>query len=95
MDKKLMKLFLECPNVVREVVLSDMQIALVKHIKGSDYGWIEAKQLAEMEGCSIQNASTRLAVLCRKKYLTRVGFAAKSGGTEYRYSCAFDFKVQA
>ncbi len=89
MDKKLMKLFLECPNYVREVVITDHQIGLINEIQ--DWGEADARELADHKNCSIQNASSQLKRLWEKKYLTREEVVSKSGGVEYRYRCAIEF----
>ena len=83
MDKKLMKLFIDCPNYIREIVLNDYQLEIVRAIR--DRGTMTARQLAARKDITIQSASTQLATLYRRKYLKRKGFNSESGGIEYEY----------
>jgi DNA-binding MarR family transcriptional regulator len=92
MNKKLMKLFLENPSTVREAILSDNQVDILKFIRDEPTGYIYARDLADVDCCSIQLASTMLGRLYRKGYLKRTERVAETGGIEYKYSNAIDFK---
>lgn len=89
MDKKLMKRFLENPDDIRKVLLSNKQRDIVNEI--NVFGKMSARQLANIDKCTIQNASVQLLNLFKKGYLNRREAWAESGGREYWYTSAIDF----
>lgn len=88
-DKALMRLFIECPETVRNLILTDSQIAFVEHIRDCGYPNVSAAELAERSGKSVQNISTQLSKLWRRGWLTRKQYTDETGGIYYRYSVAF------
>lgn len=68
---------------VRSVLLTQNQIDLVLFINLR--GKTTASDIARIKNLSIQNASTKLAVLHKKGYLERNTRSAESGGIEHYY----------
>lgn len=85
-DKTLMKLMLECPNFIREKLLTDTQIELFEFVQ--DRTELTSAELAFHKEISIQYASVILANLAKKGYLKRMNRGAVSGGDEYVYKVA-------
>jgi len=85
MDKKLMKLVLDCPNYIKEVMLSEHQREIVNMVRNHGYPTMTARELADYTFIVIQAASTQLNNLWRRGYLSREERVAESGGIEYRY----------
>ncbi len=83
--KGIRKLMLECPNFVREAIITDHQIDLYRKVKARGLTGIKSSELAEEEGITIQNASTKLTKLTRQKYLRKIECVADSGGIEYTF----------
>lgn len=87
-DKKLMKLMVEVPGVIRGIYLTDPQIEVFDIVKATDRLGVTSAWLSEYMDISVQSASGRLAALEKKKYLTRINEGAESGGDEYVYHSA-------
>ena len=79
------KLMLECPNFVREAVITDNQIDLYKLVKGYGLSGMTSRQLADHKSIPVQNASMALRNLAKKKYLRKVECVSESGGIEYTF----------
>jgi DNA-binding MarR family transcriptional regulator len=88
LEKKLKRLIVTDPGLVRDALLTEDQAHVVKTIMEYDYPTISTKELSEIKGISIQNASSQLAKLWRKGYLKREERICESGGIVYRYSSA-------
>ena len=88
-DKKLMRLIIDCPNFVKEKMLSDDQRYLFSEVECQPDG-VTSAFISDLLDISIQSASGRLVVLFKKKYLKRTERIAESGGIEYVYECAID-----
>ena len=86
LDKKLMKLALDCPDLMKKYHLTDCQANIVKFARDSGYGSITARELADRRGISVQSASGQLNSLWHRGWLKREERAATTGGIEYRYS---------
>jgi len=86
LEKKLKRLIVTNPSLVRDAMLTEDQA--VKMIMEYEYPTIGTKELAELRGISIQNASAQLSKLWRKGYLNRAERICESGGIIYRYSSA-------
>ena len=84
-DKKLMRLFINCPDYVRRVVITDNQIRIIKAIRNSGENSITTKMLSVMWGISLQSASAQLTKLWQRGYLTRCEIIDQTGGIIYRY----------
>lgn len=84
--KQLMKLFLECPDTIRNVVISDNQAATVRYIRDCGYPNVSAREIADEKDITIQSASVLLATLWRRGWLKRMQYADSTGGIYYRYS---------
>ena len=85
LDKKLMKLFITNPDVVRRAILTENQASIMEEIMEFDYPTISTRELADSRRISAQNASSQLVTLWHKGYLTREERIAETGGIEYRY----------
>ena len=86
-DKKLMKLFLDCPNYIRQVVISDHQISVINSIREHNeslFG-LNTRTIANLNNTSIQSMSTQLNKLWKTGYLSRKERIVESGGIEYLY----------
>ena len=84
-DKKLMKLFLDCPDYVRRVIITDNQIDLIYTIKEVFCNAMTARNLANHRGISIQAASTMLSNLWRTGYVVRNTIPDETGGIKHVY----------
>lgn len=76
----------ECPDIVRKAILSDVQIELFKYIEKA--GKVYSREIAEEYSWSVQNATMKLRKLYEAGYLKRIGVAQESGGIEYQYYSA-------
>jgi len=74
-------------KVIKELLLTETMINLVKEIKA--HGYIKAAKVAEFKDISVQNASTQLNKLFLKGYLKREETTAETGGIEYIYCYNF------
>lgn len=86
MDKKLMRLFLDCPDYLKRVIISEPQIEVVRFVKDCGFGSATARELADHLDISVQGASGRLNKLWSRGWLKREERAAETGGIEHRYS---------
>lgn len=84
-DKKLMKLMIEVPGVIRGIYLSQSRVDIYDIVKDCDDEGMTSRCLADIEGISITSASTRLKELFDKGYLTRKNEGCDGGGDEYVY----------
>ena len=84
-DRKLMELFLNCPDTVRRICITDNQIKIINLINKNPGSCMRAKELMYIKGTTIQNASTQLVKLWKVGYLTRTEVVQESGGLEYVY----------
>jgi len=87
-DKKLMKRFIDCPDCVRRVVITDNQVAIVRWIIAHEESDITARMLSDDKGITIQSASKKLSHLWKAGYLRRETGFDLSGGVMYRYRLA-------
>ena len=88
---KIKRTIMENPRLVRELMISEEQESLVRFV---DFrGDVTARDVARRLAISIQNASTRLKVLCDKGYLWREQLKQSSGGHEYRYKSKVDYYI--
>jgi len=86
-EDKFKKLMVECPSVVRDVVLTNQQIEVVKlvaRIQDRKDG-VLSPDIAGAMGWLVPHASALLRQLVRKGYLTRVQRNSATGGCEYVY----------
>jgi len=86
-DKALMRLMIDCPNFIREKLLTDRDIDLFIEVECQEDG-MTSSFLAEHWDITIQHASTVLKNLYEKGYLKRKNIGAISGGDEYTYNIA-------
>ena len=77
---------IDCPDIVRRAILSDVQIELFKYIESA--GKVYSRQIAEEYSWSVQNATMKLKKLYDAGYLNRIGVSQESGGIEYQYYSA-------
>ena len=87
-DKTLMTLMVECPGFIREKLLTDGQIELIKDAKRLDEEGLTSRWVSNVYDISIQSASSKLKKLHKKGYLKRTNEGADSGGDEYVYRVA-------
>jgi len=87
-NRKLMRLFLDNPIKIRNIVLTDNQIGIIRIIQKDYKQGISARELCTIKDISIQNASAMLIKLYRIGYLTRAEKVADSGGIEFSYESA-------
>ena len=83
MFNKIRRLWVDCNSSMRALVLTKAQADLLGSIEQKK--WITARQLADIELCSIQSATTKLRVLEKKGYLRRRSTTHVTGGVEYIY----------
>lgn len=81
--KELMKLMVNDPRVIRDVLLTDRQISVFKQVEMSES--ITSKKLTRVMNMSIASASARLNKLHELGYLSRVNHKSRSGGAEFVY----------
>lgn len=86
-DKSFMKLMIDCPNYVREKVLSDGQLELFNGVKCQPDG-VTSNFIANLFDISQQGACSRLAILKKKGYLKRTNAGDPTGGDMYIYKAA-------
>jgi len=79
------KLMLECPNFVREAVLTDSQIDIYQRVRGRGLSGITSSDIAIEDNITIQAAHMRLSILAKKKYLRKVEGVCESGGKEFTF----------
>lgn len=84
-DKALMELILSNPRLVREKLLTDREIELVREVKRQGEAVITSHDVALRWDVSIQNASNTLSRLHKKGYLKRTNRGHDSGGGEFIY----------
>lgn len=87
-DKQLIQRFLESPDSIRNLVITNNQVAIVKHVRDCGLPNICARELAELKNISVQNASIQLSKLWLRGWLTRHQLTDETGGIYYRYSAA-------
>jgi len=80
-DKNLMKLMIDCPSVIRDILLTDHQINIVKTVRG-EWAGVTTKEIADTLLMSVTQASGELKTLYDMGYLTR------AGETAFIYRCA-------
>lgn len=79
------------PVAAKEKLLNCKQLELVKFIKSRQQG-VTASEVAGNYNISLQNASLKVRVLYRKKYVVRARIIDGTGGFYYRYQIDPDFK---
>lgn len=82
-DAKYRRLMLIQPESVRQSVLTDLEIDIVKHVERR--GHTTSPAMADAFGMTVQNASNRLAQLIDKGYLVRYNAGSPSGGDMFEY----------
>lgn len=87
-DKAFMRRFIETPDSIRSMLISDYQIEMVRLVKDWDYPNITAREVASLVGKELPNVSQQLAKLARMGWLTRKQYTDETGGIYYRYSSA-------
>ena len=83
-DKKFRRLMIDCPDVVRSAILSDVQIDIARMIHRLPTP-IYSRDIADRLNISVQNASTQLKKLVKAGYAKRVEVISKTGGIEFEY----------
>jgi predicted transcriptional regulator len=73
-------------DYIRALLLNKHQMELYNLVKIT--GTFRASLLANTEGVSIQNASSKLNTLWRRGYLKRTCVSSDTGGNEYFYEAA-------
>lgn len=81
-----MRLFLDCPDYLKRIVISKPQVKVVLFVKDCGFGSATARDLAYHLNISVQSASGRLNKLWSRGWLKREERAAETGGIEHRYS---------
>ena len=89
----LMKTFLNCPEVIRNVIITDHQIGILEVMQRSYCNNMTAGDFKYYYNVSIQSASTQLMNLWKAGYLERREVVAKSGGMEYRYRSVIEVET--
>lgn len=85
-DKKLMRLMVDCPGVIRRIYLSESQLELFRLVRSADESLgVTTNWISDYMDISIQSANGRLVELMNKGYLTRVNQGDPTGGKEYVY----------
>jgi len=85
---KLRKTFLNNPQKVRGILLTDYQMSILDLISNNE-GDSDSKWLMSVLSISITNATTQLRKLWEKGYLTRVETKDPTGGILYKYSTVY------
>ncbi|MCP5019840.1 MAG: winged helix-turn-helix domain-containing protein [Ketobacter sp.] len=83
-----MRAYIAMPDLFRKIVITDNQIAIVRRVQTHDYPTITSRELAQLEGISVQSATIRLRRLWEIGYLTREERIASTGGIIFHYGAA-------
>lgn len=87
-DKAFMRRFIEAPDSIRAMLITDSQIEMVRLVMDWEYPNISAREVSAILCKELPNVSQQLAKLARQGWLTRKQYADETGGIYYRYSSA-------
>lgn len=77
------RVYLQNRSTIDAICLTKTQHHLLASIRNE--GRMTTPDIAEMLGCSIQNANIKVRALCRKGWVTRTDIGAPSGGILHEY----------
>ena len=85
-NNELRGLMVQCPTAIRNVLLTEHQVALYDKIKDHGNAGMTTHELVGIQGISPENASAKLRRMFRLGYLNRTEALQPSGGTEFIYT---------